>query len=234
VAEFIFMLTNHDVTVPDALEVYEAVRRTDLRWVGFKDVGLPPERLHELVARMREDGRQVVLEVVSLDEASERNSVEVGLKLGVDLLMGGTRPDVAVPVLAGSRTRYFPFPGRIVGHPSILEGTPGDIAASAAALTKIDGVDGLDLLAYRFAGDVPALIEAVVAASHGPIVAAGSIETAEQIRLVSELGCWGFTVGRGVFERTLVPGGSICDQIRAALDASADKGSVPSSAVMGA
>ena len=98
----------------------------------------------------------------------------------------------------------------------------------------IDGVDGLDLLAYRFAGDVPALIEAVVAASHGPIVAAGSIETAEQIELVSELGCWGFTVGRGVFERTLVPGGSICDQIRAALDARTDKGSVLSSAVSGA
>lgn len=233
-AEFIFMLTNHDVTVPDALEVYEEVRRTDLRWVGFKDVGLPPERLRELLARMHEDGRQVVLEVVSLDEASERHSVEVGLELGVDLLMGGTRPNVAVPLLAGSGTRYFPFPGRIVGHPSILEGTLGEIAASAAALTTIDGVDGLDLLAYRFAGDVPALIEAVVAASHGPIVAAGSIETAEQIRLVSELGCWGFTVGRGVFERTLVPGGSICDQIRAALDASTEEESVPSSAVSGA
>jgi hypothetical protein len=234
VAEFIFMLTNHDVTVPDALEVYEEVRRTDLRWVGFKDVGLPPERLRELVARMHEDGRQVVLEVVSLDEASERHSVELGLELGVDLLMGGTRPNVAVPLLAGSGTRYFPFPGRIVGHPSILEGTLGEIAASAAALTTIDGVDGIDLLAYRFAGDVPALIEAVVAASHGPIVAAGSIETEEQIGLVSELGCWGFTVGRGVFERTLVPGGSICDQIRAALDASTDKGSVLSSAVSGA
>lgn len=233
-AEFIFMLTRHDVTIPDALEVYKQVRSTNLRWVGFKDVGLPTERLRDLVARMHDDGRQVVLEVVSLDKASERHSVEVGLGLGVDLLMGGTRPHVAAPLLAGSGTRYFPFPGRIVGHPSNLEGTIDEIAESAVNLTTIDGVDGLDLLAYRFTGDVPALIKAVVAASPSPIIVAGSIETAEQIRLVSALGCWGFTIGGGVFERTLVPEGSISDQIRAALDVSTGEGSVPGVAVTGA
>ena len=47
-AEFIFMLTNHDATVPDAVEVYEAVRRLPLRYVGFKDIGLPVPRLREL------------------------------------------------------------------------------------------------------------------------------------------------------------------------------------------
>ncbi len=37
--DFIFMLTNHDATVADAVEVYESIRTTGLRLVGFKDVG---------------------------------------------------------------------------------------------------------------------------------------------------------------------------------------------------
>lgn len=222
-AEFIFMLTKHDETIPDAFAVYGEVRPTKLRWVGFKDVGLPLEKLRELVTQMHRDDRRVVLEIVSLDEASEARSVTNGVELGVDLIMGGTHPHVALPLLADSGIRYLPFPGRILGHPSVLAGTIEEIAESGAALTSTDGIHGLDLLAYRFEGDVPALIKAVVSAAHGPVVAAGSIETEEQIRLVSELGCWGFTIGGGVFDRVLVPNGSLADQIRAALAIATDR-----------
>ena len=34
--EFIFMLTRNDATVPDAMAVYEGLRDSDLRYVGFK------------------------------------------------------------------------------------------------------------------------------------------------------------------------------------------------------
>ena len=63
--EFIFMLTRDDETVPDALEVYGTLRDSDLRYVGFKDIGLPPAQLRELARAMRDDGREVFLEVVS-------------------------------------------------------------------------------------------------------------------------------------------------------------------------
>ncbi len=43
--DFIFMLTNHDATVPDAVEVYESIRTTGLRLVGFKDVGASTDTL---------------------------------------------------------------------------------------------------------------------------------------------------------------------------------------------
>jgi hypothetical protein len=200
-SEFLFMLTHHDSTVTNCLAVYDQVRDLDdLRWVGFKDVGVPIATLKELTTRIRSDGRNVVLEVVSIDQESEVRSINAGVEVGVDMLMGGTRPEKAVPILDGSGIRYFPFPGRIVGHPSILEGTIGKIAASAAALTSMKGVHGLDLLAYRFAGDVPALIAACVGAAHGPIVAAGSIESRNRIDTVTRLGCWAFTVGGAVFE----------------------------------
>lgn len=37
---FIFMLTHHDVTIPNAVEVFKQTRDTGVKYVGFKDVGL--------------------------------------------------------------------------------------------------------------------------------------------------------------------------------------------------
>jgi hypothetical protein len=217
VAEFLFMLTKNDATVPDCLDVYDQVRGAQLSWVGFKDIGVPIETLRELVRRIRADGRNVVLEIVSTDPAAELNSVRVGIDLGVDLLMGGTSPDAALPLLVGSSIRYFPFPGTIVGHPSVLEGTLDTISRSAQELTAREGVAGLDLLAYRWKGDVPALIRGVVKASSGPIVVAGGIVDPEQIRIITAAGVWGFTIGGAVFDRLLVHGGSLRDQVDWAL-----------------
>ena len=128
--EFIFMLTHNDQTVPDALDVYGTLRDTDLRYVGFKDIGLPPARLRELADAIRADGREVFLEVVSERAEDELRSVTAALDIGVDWLLGGTHPDEALAVLdrvgppgTPGRPRYCPFPGRVVGHPSILEGT---------------------------------------------------------------------------------------------------------------
>jgi hypothetical protein len=216
-SEFLFMLTKNDATVADCLEVYDQVRDTGLTWVGFKDVGVPIGTLRELVRRMRADGRNVVLEIVSTDARAELESVRAGIDLEVDLLMGGTQPDAAIPLLGTSGIRYFPFPGRIVGHPSILEGTIESISQSARELTHRSGVDGLDLLAYRWQGDVPGLIGAVARESAGPIVVAGSIVSADQIRILTQRKAWGFTIGGAVFDRVLVPGGSLRDQVEWAL-----------------
>jgi hypothetical protein len=106
-AEFIFMLTRHDTTVPDALEVYDGLRDSDLRHVGFKDIGLPARDLAELTGRMHADGRTVYLEVVSVSADDELRSIGVARDIGVDVVMGGTHPEAALPVLAGSGLRYF-------------------------------------------------------------------------------------------------------------------------------
>jgi len=212
--EFIFMLTRSDQTVTDALDVYESLRTTDLRYVGFKDVGVPVETLRELAKSIRGDGRAVVLEVVSLSADDELHSVRVGLDLGVDLIMGGTHPDVVLPLLEGSPIRYLPFPGTVIDHPSVLTGSVDEIAAHARELASMPGVYGLDLLAYRHAGDVPALMAAVVAASEGPVVVAGSIDSDERIDEVRASGGWGFTVGGAVFDRCFVTDGSYAEQVR--------------------
>jgi hypothetical protein len=220
--EFIFMLTHHDQTVANALDVYDDIRDLPVRYVGFKDVGATPEVLRELTRRMHADGREVMLEVVSEHAEDELRSVAAAADIGVDWILGGTHADEALALLAGSSARYCPFPGRVIGHPSLLRGTIDEIAADAAALTGRDGVHGLDLLAYRFDGDVEALITAVVSASTGPVIAAGSIDTPERIKAVCRLGVWGFTIGGAIFEGRLPAGPSVREQVAAALAAVED------------
>ncbi|MBB3526905.1 4-hydroxythreonine-4-phosphate dehydrogenase [Rhizobium sp. BK456] len=196
---FIFMLTNQDRTVADAAERLKDVLAAGITHVGFKDIGLPFDELLVLASAIKAAGATLYLEVVSLDEESERRSAQASVDLGVDILMGGTRPNVVLPVIAGKNIRYYPFPGKIVGHPSKLEGTIETIVDSARQLTAIEGVSGLDLLAYRFDGDVEALITRVCEAIDKPVVVAGSIDSPQRMAAVVQSGAAGFTIGTAAF-----------------------------------
>jgi hypothetical protein len=80
-------------------------------------------------------------------------------------------------------------------------------------LTETPGIHGLDLLAYRHAGDVPALMTSVQRESKGPVVVAGSIDRDEGIRAVESAGIWAFTIGGAVLDRCFVPVASYSEQV---------------------
>jgi hypothetical protein len=223
---FVFMLTHNDATVPNALEVLEELRGSSLRYVGFKDVGASVEQLTEVADAAHDQGLEVMLEVVSTSPEEERRSLEAAVPIGVDWVLGGTNADVGTEILGGAEVRYCPFPGTVVGHPSVLRGTVEDIAADAHRLTRTPGVDGVDLLAYRHASaDVGALTRAVVNASAGPVIAAGSVVDFDQIRLLEQAGAWGFTIGSAIFEGKLPGAPDVAAQVRAVLDATAPNSS---------
>jgi len=198
--DFIFMLTRQDRTVPDAAERLELALGVGLRHIGFKDVGLPFAALRGLNRTIQAAGARSYLEVVSTSREAEIASVRAALDLGVDELMGGTHVDDVLPLLAGSRIRYRPFPGRVAGHPSVLDGEAADIVASARALAARPGVDGLDLLAWRSRHDGAVLTRAVCAAVAKPVIVAGSIATPEQVHAVRAAGAAGFTIGSAAMD----------------------------------
>lgn len=198
--DFIFMLTRKDRTVADAAEHVETALQAGIKHIGFKDIGLPFEELLGLARRIRDGGASTYLEVVSMDRESEIRSVKAAVGLDVDYLLGGTHAEDVLPLLKGTSIRYYPFPGRIVGHPSILEGTQDEIVQSAINLASHDGVAGLDLLAYRSPGDVPALMEAVCRAISKPVIVAGSVDRPEQIATIRKSGAAGFTVGTSALD----------------------------------
>lgn len=197
---FVFMLTRNDRTVQNAAEHLETALACGIRHIGFKDIGLPVPQLQRLRDRIREAGGVCYLEVVSEDRASEVASARAARRIGVDVLLGGTNADSVLPELTGSGIRYMPFPGRISGLPSVLHGPAGDILASAARLAALDGVHGLDLLAWRFAGDVPALIRAVCAVTPKPVIVAGSVDGPDRIAELAGCGAAGFTVGTAALD----------------------------------
>lgn len=219
-SKFIFMLTHNDVTVANAREVFDSIADLEIPYVGFKDIGLPINELKALAADIRSNGQKVMLEVVSEKRDDELRSLRAGLDIGVDYVLGGTHVTDGVDILNGSGVAYMPFPGEIVDHPSKLRGTIESITESARELAQTPGVAGLDLLAYRFAGDVPALISSVVQAVDCPVIAAGSIASTDRISTVSKLGAWGFTVGSAAFEGQFDGGKSLKEQLTTILKAS--------------
>src|SRR5579863_108369 len=160
------MLTHHDATVANARQVYDQVRGTGLRYVGFKDIGATNDELASITRAAHDDGLEVMLEVVSTSEDAEIRSISSAAGIGVDWVLGGTHPERGREILAGTGARYCPFPGTVLDHPSILKGEIPEIAEQARSLTATQGIDGLDLLAYRHvSADPVSLTRAVVAAA---------------------------------------------------------------------
>lgn len=197
---FIFMLTRNDKTVEDAEQHLKTALAAGVHHIGFKDVGLPFERLRKLNESIKAGGATSYLEVVSLDRDSEIASAQAAVEIGVDILLGGTNVEAVLPILQGSGILYFPFPGRIEGHPSVLAGSIDDIVESAEKLAGMDGVHGLDLLAYRSSENVTGLMAAVCAAVDKPVIMAGSIGSKQRIKVVRRSGAAGFTIGTAALE----------------------------------
>ena len=213
-SDFIFMLTHHDKTVKNCIEIFEEIKHLKFKYIGFKDIGVPKEKLINLGKRIKDSGKELFLEVVSLNEEDEVKSAKVAVELNVDYLMGGTRVNVISEIIKPTKIKYLPFPGKIVGHPSVLDGTIDEITKSAIDLSSNKYVYGLDLLSYRFKGNVEELIKSVVNKTKVPIVSAGSIDSEEKIKIVSALGVWAFTVGSAAFEKKFANGSSkIVDQL---------------------
>ncbi len=215
--EFILMLTHNDSTVKDALNIFRECKDAPVMHWGFKDVGLPPEEMKTLVREMKAAGKTTYLEVVSLSEEEGSRGAQIAVDAGFDILMGTVFFDSILEYLKDKPIKYYPFPGHIYSHPSILDGTIEDIVAHARFLES-KGVQGMDLLSYRYVGDASLLLREVVKATSVPIVSAGSIESYKRLAEVWQAGAWGFTIGSALFEKKFIPDGSFLDNSLAVCD----------------
>ena len=216
--EFIFMLTRDDVTLKDAREVYASVADTGLRHVGCKDVGLPTEELKALMDDIRSNGHQTWIEVVSETEEDTLASARAAAEIRPDHLIGGTLIEPVQEILAHTGVKFWPYVGQIVGHPCLLRGSIDEIVADTERAAAL-GVDGINLLAYRYDGDVEALTRAVVGATDLPVICAGSVDSAERIRALDACDAWAFTIGTAALDGVLVDGAPLRGQLEAALAA---------------
>lgn len=214
------MLTHHDVTIPNALQVLEEVKDTGLKCIGCKDVGLSLEQYKELFARFRKYGIQSFLEVVTYSGKEHFNGVDLALKIGADNLIGGmpryTQKTMAYLKQKQARPRFFPYIGEVTGHPCILGGEIEDVMRNGREAQK-HGIDGINLLLYRYTGDQGRLLKAAVKELRVPLIVAGNVANFDQITELKENNVWTFTIGGAVFEKKLVEAGTTREQIQAVL-----------------
>ena len=88
-----------------------------------------------------------------------------------------------------TRIKIYAVYRNVYNRPSILDGSIESMINQANEyLSK--GVFGVDLLAYRFVGDVEELIKRLSAEVNGPICIAGSINSYEQLNLIKSCSPW--------------------------------------------
>ncbi len=219
--EFIFMLTRNDETLADARKVYASVAATGVRHFGCKDVGLPRRELEALLSEIESNGHTSYLEVVSESNEATLASARAAAEIRPDYLIGGTLIEPVQEIIAGTGIKFFPYVGRVVGHPCLLRGSIQEIADDARRVEAL-GLDGVNLLAYRYDGDVGALVDAVVSNTSLPVIAAGSVDSVERIRALANHGVWAFTIGTAALDGVLLPEESLQAQLELALEAAAD------------
>ena len=212
--ELIVMLTHQDRTVQNALELFERTKEQPVKHWGFKDVGLSPEEMQKVVFAMKEANKTTFLEVVSLSEEEGLQGARLAVELGFDILMGTVFYPSIADYLNDKPVLYYPFPGHVHSHPSILDGEIEEIVAHARELEGY-GVHGLDLLTYRYNGEASYLLGQVVDATKVPVVSAGSIASFARIEEVWAAGAWGFTIGTAFFESQFVSDGSFEENVLA-------------------
>jgi hypothetical protein len=218
--EFIFMLTRNDETLADAREVYASVAAAGVRHFGCKDVGLPRKELEALLSDIENSGHTSYLEVVSESDEATLASARAAAEIQPDYLIGGTLIEPVQEIIAGTGIKFVPYVGRVVGHPCLLRGSIQEIADDARRAEAL-GLDGVNLLAYRYDGDVEALVDAVVSNTSLPVIAAGSVDSVERIRALARHGVWAFTIGTAALDGVLLPEEPLQAQLELALEAAA-------------
>jgi hypothetical protein len=214
--KLIVMLTYDDETVRNASLIFRACKDLPVEYWGFKNIGLPKEQMKALVGEMKAAGKQTFLEVVTLTERDCREGAELAVECGFDFLMGTVFHRSVLAYCKERGMRYLPFCGQVDGHPSILSGTPEEIAGCAAALEEA-GCTGTDLLAYRHPDKPEEIIRAVVKKVGFNVCVAGSIGSFDRIDLVQSINPWTFTIGTALFDGNFGPDKSFRGQLQSVI-----------------
>lgn len=198
-SELIVMLTHNDYTIENAVAVFQSCKSSSVKYWGAKEQGVSREELKRLFSAIKAAGKFAVLEVVAYDEAGCLEGAELAVECGCDLLLGTVYFEAVHRLCRENGIKYLPFVGAVSGRPSVLEGSIEEILKNAEQITQ-KGVDGFDLLGYRYSGDYNALCHAFVKNAAAPVCLAGSINSYDRLREVKEIAPAFFTVGGAFWE----------------------------------
>jgi len=204
------MLTWHDVTVPNAKEVFLECKDAPAKHWGFKLEGTTPESMADLIHCMKENGKTVYIEVLDMREEVCLDAAKRCAEAGVDHLLGTVYYESVAKVCAAAGMKYSPFTA--LAEDSRLRGDIPSVVEKAKADTA-KHTDGITISAFRYVdGDPVELLRALDPAMEKPFRIAGSVNTFERIDFLKTLkNLTAFTIGGAFFEGKF--GGTFAEQI---------------------
>ena len=216
-SELIVMLTHNDETVQNAKEIFLSCKDLPVTFWGFKNNGIPVPQMIDLVGIMKNAGKTTFLEVVTLAENECLEGAKLAVDCKFDYLLGTVYYPSVIDYCKKMNVKYLPFCGKVHGHPTILEGTPDEIADNALMLQNV-GCQGTDVLAYRNKNEPEEVIRVLLKKVSFPVVVAGSIASFERIDIVNKLNPWTFTIGSALFDGKFGSDKSFYGQLKAVCD----------------
>lgn len=198
--ELIVMLTYNDKTVADAPEIFERCKDSGAAIWGLKEEDLSVDKMKELFGYIKECGKTAVLEVVAYTEDKCLEGAKMAYECGCDILMGTVFFDSVCEFCKEHGLRYMPFVGIVYDRPSVLEGDIDEMINEAKSYLE-KGACGIDLLAYRYTGDVHELIKRFLCEVDAPVCIAGSVNSFERIDEIMASSAWAFTIGSAFFDK---------------------------------
>ena len=195
----IVMLTKDDVTVKNAKEIFLEAKDAPCQYWGFKEVGLPPAEMKDLVQCMKAAGKTTFLEIVGKTEEECLRPVELAAECGFDAVTGTVYYDSILEVIKKHNILYIPFIGE--RFTLNMSGTIEELTAEARELSRKEGVAGINIAAFRYNGDVEKMVYAVKDAVEKPICCVGSVNSYERLDMIKKFSPWYFTIGSAFFDK---------------------------------
>lgn len=212
--KIIAMLTNNDLTIDNAKELFEISIHAPTQYWGFKDTGITTHAASELAKFIYDKGKTIVFESFGEKEDDCLRAAEFAVKNNCKYLIGCEFYPSVISLLQGSSVSYRPTIGRRAGVPRYLYGSIDDVVGDAQrVMTR--GADGVCLSMYRYKDGVPSDLAAAVLKAVGQqsTIISGSINTFERLKQVRQLKPWGFTIGTALFNEAFGKGLNWHEQI---------------------
>jgi putative N-acetylmannosamine-6-phosphate epimerase len=159
------------------------------------------------------------LEVVTYSEQEHFRGIDLALEIGADNLIGGmpayTKKTMDYLKQKKKRLGFYPYIGKITEHPCILGGSIDEIIKDGREAEK-HGINGINLLLYRYTDDQRKLLKATKELKV-PLIVAGNVVNFDQISELKSNNIWAFTIGGAILEKRFVVNGTTKEQIEAVL-----------------
>lgn len=208
------MLTHNDVTVPHALEVFEANKHAKAEYWGFKDTGVTLESGEELLKAMIAAGKHVVIEPLTQDEEMANKWADLAIKYKVDGVLGFFFKSVSERLKEAGIMYFPPFGSR--NDDMRLMGTIEELTDEALKIINA-GSSGIRMSAYRWVDGDPEELAAALKEKFDetgiPFMMTGSVNDFKKLDVIKQMNPWGITVGGALFDDDKFGGGSVAERI---------------------